>query len=149
MGCLNPPNKDRGSVKKKRWEDRKNQGWWCPDLKGTCPSDTPDWCELRGCGSKHRTCTGSNQTKSQHWEGEVDTKFHLNQETICNWWNWKWVSFSRVSLGVSTIPQGRPQAREQLSKTKWTPWGFLCVLFWFLFFFFFLIFFFFIFSSLF
>lgn len=29
MGCLNPPNKDPGSVKKKRWEDRKNQGWWC------------------------------------------------------------------------------------------------------------------------
>lgn len=32
----------------------------------------------RDCYSTCRTCTDSNQSKSQHWEGDVDAKFHAS-----------------------------------------------------------------------
>ena len=32
----------------------------------------------RDCYNTCKTCTDSNQSKSQHWEGEVDAKFHAN-----------------------------------------------------------------------
>lgn len=48
----------------------------------------------------YRTCTGSNQTKLQHWERGVDAKSPPNQEAICN--QYLLGKGEYMSLGIST-----------------------------------------------
>lgn len=83
-----------------------------------------------------KICTSANQIKSQHGEGEVDTKSNHHQEVIYNCYmlgKRKSVFSSRVSLGISITLQGRIQAQEYWTKIKQTPFcvcGGNFVLFW-------------------
>lgn len=70
--------------------------WLCPSLEamggwrlqGNCifqtPQDRGTWT-LRGCDSAHKTCTGSNQMKSQQGKGKETQDSILSQELFCNW----------------------------------------------------------------
>lgn len=108
--------------------------FWHSALKGMSLLNPPQNSEAiwthRDCDSMHKICTSSNQTKSQHGEGEVDTKSNTHQEVISNCYRLgkrKLVFSSRVSLGISTTFQGRVQAQEYLIKIKQTPF---CVCVW-------------------
>jgi len=73
----------RGSMWKRSWKDCKSRRWWMTP-RYTCLPDTAVvyTYDLRDCDSMYRTCTGSKQTKSQHGEGEVDTKSHPKPRSL-------------------------------------------------------------------
>lgn len=67
----------------------------------------------RDCDSTLKTCTGSNQTDSQHWEGGMDTKSTLNKNQFAN---------------DNLLGNGQLVFSGFMPIQKWTP-VILCVLF--------------------
>lgn len=137
-----PPLKAPRSLQKRRWKDRKSQTWWTmewshPDTTGRMYTWT-----YRDCESRHKTCTGSNQTQSQHWEGRQTQGPTPNQEAICDW--------HLLGKGKSVFSNGVYWVQHRYSRAGSVPrsvrqhrmntmvlmraFGFVFVLFYFLFF---------------
>lgn len=81
--------------------------------------------ELRETTSIHKITTTSSQTKWQHWEGEVDTKYHSIQEALCNWYplgEGKPVSSNGLALHCIDQPHSRagPMLQSHWPAIKWT-----------------------------
>lgn len=92
----------------------KNKSWYMTSKKEHLPC-------IRGLTyigtHRHHESIHKGCTKLQHCQGEMDQALLPIWEGICNCYLWvkeKSVSFKGLSLGISTILQGRPQAPNKL-----------------------------------
>jgi hypothetical protein len=112
------------------------------DSKQTVPSrhKRTDIYKLRDCSCTHRdkpdkpAHTGSNQTKSQHWKGEVNAQSHPRQEATKQGaiYNWQLLGNARSGASASvetwyicdaSATRGDGACWGVIDQCKTTPWG--------------------------
>lgn len=83
ISSLNPSSKLRGLCGRGRKILRVRGGY---DCKETVSFRHTGRMNSQRLWHHAPTSAGSRLTESQHWKGNVDTKFHPNQEAVCNWY---------------------------------------------------------------